>query len=551
MKLRSRQSTPWALAKFLLVALLVSSPGCSTLRRSNNAADEGFLRLLSPVDEQSASEIDQLVRRDAGKLDESKVANPPAKTIRFSGNEVVLGLSQATQIAPVEFKRSIEQMVGDEKLLSAKIFVEQHPRAAKRYLWTQLLAEGSGEVNSTAVHFVATVSSVGLPSNSSWGRLLKIVEAEPSTWAKYARSYGRILDGLKSSDEVESEDLQNRDVESDLQKHVEMLSSSAEALNHPIVATETQRLLAGRESIAGRHAWAESLCLQAVEVSVESKDLHRAADILLEVCKAIELQVDTPGYRKRHREAWTTAVEFQVRAFDRTGVIDEQFWELANEARIDAYPWPENVGEAFQEACESIGCTADSDLRSETALWAAVGKEHYDASRFQQALLCFKKAERLASEVNKGWLRIAQGKCLASLGQEGAAAAILSGPATSASVELSCAAKAALGSAKLAAGAYQQGAQLLNRALNDASGVDFAGKLQAQADLAVAIAILGETEEAIDAFRRIQYAFARRGDHVGLIQAYQNEKRILELEGNAAAADSAERKIVDLEREWR
>ncbi len=96
----------------------------------------------------------------------------------------------------------------------------------------------------------------------------------------------------------------------------------------------------------------------------------------------------------------------------------------------------------------------------------------------QPALVNFKKAEAATTGENVLWLRIAQSKCLAALGQVPAASAILSGPASSNNPSIAAAATAAMGSTKLQAGAYQQGAQLLNKALSDSDGPVWANRNQ-------------------------------------------------------------------------
>jgi len=163
------------------------------------------------------------------------------------------------------------------------------------------------------------------------------------------------------------------------------------------------------------------------------------------------------------------------------------------------------------------------------------------------ALLNLKKAETLALGDDVLWLRIAESKCLASIGQSEAAVAILSGPATNPQPAISCAATAALGSVKLQAGAYQQGAQLLNKALKKSTDSDWPSKTQAVADLAIAQLIIGNTDQGLASVHEAQSQFQANADFPSLIQSMENELRLLDHEGRRNDSSALQERMAAIE----
>ena len=80
----------------LLVGLscLLLAFGCSLIQSDDDASVAKKLENLFGEDSESADQLPN---------GQEKVANPPAKTIRFDGSEVVLGINDVTQIAADQF----------------------------------------------------------------------------------------------------------------------------------------------------------------------------------------------------------------------------------------------------------------------------------------------------------------------------------------------------------------------------------------------------------------------------------------------------------------
>jgi hypothetical protein len=302
------------------------------------------------------------------------------------------------------------------------------------------------------------------------------------------------------------------------------------------------RLLGLRELVAERTGWAESLCRQAVDVAAGSGNTLLAAELGLMVAEAARRSEQGP----QAAAAWSTAVALHLASLNKDMPVDVTFWLLAESVRPEASTWPNEVVSVLSPYLSPIGCSSDGG--TEMVLWASVAQAQYERGEMQLALVNFKRAETVVSGNNVMWLRIAQSKCLAAMGQVPAASAILSGPAASAEPAIAAAATAAMGSTKLQAGAYQQGAQLLNKALDQANGIQWPAKNQALADLALAQLIIGDTQPGLDALHGVQAQFAQVGDKRLLIRSLENELRLLQHEHRDAEATAVNAHIAELER---
>jgi hypothetical protein len=320
------------------------------------------------------------------------------------------------------------------------------------------------------------------------------------------------------------------------------LQQLAQSVNHPLVKIDCLRLLGLRELVAERTGWAESLCRQAVEVATRSDNSLLAAELWLMVAEAARRSDQTAPAA----QAWSSGVTLHLASMKKGFPADVSFWLLADHTRPQDKSWPSELPQLLGPHIQAIGCEAEAD--PELTLWASVAQAQFERDEMQAALVNFKKAETLGGGTNGMWLRIAQSKCLAAMGQVPAASAILSGPAASTDPAISAAATAAMGSTKLQSGAYQQGAQLLNKALAQATTAHWATKNQALADLALAQLIIGDTDPGLIALHAVQAQFEQDGDHLLLIRSLENELRLLEHEHRAQEASAIKMRIVELER---
>lgn len=454
-----------------------------------------------------------------------KVANPPARTIRFDGHEIVLGESEAAIINPDKFVAMLQPLVAQERYRSATSLVEHNRETAERTLAERWALNPDDAV----VRLIAGVlSRRSTQPASDWNSLLKLARERPAITRPYQDARNAFATQLQTSDPSHEQSIQ--------------LQQLAQSVGHPLVKIDCLRLLGLRELVAERTGWAEALCRQAVEAASASGNALLSAELSLMVAEAARRSDQAPAAA----QAWDAAVAGHLAAVGRDQPIDVNFWLLAEHIRPQDRQWPNELISVFGRQLEGVGCTSDGG--AEMALWACVAQAQFERDETQAALVNFKRAENLVTGDNVQWLRIAQAKCLAAMGQVPAASAILSGPASSAEPAIAAAGTAAMGSTKLQAGAYQQGAQLLNKALTQSAGSNWPTKNQALADLALAQLIVGDTAPGLEALHAVQAQFAQNGDRLLLIRSLENELRLLEHEHQDNAASDIKQRLSELER---
>lgn len=455
------------------------------------------------------------------------VANPPATTIRFDGREVVLGTAEKPSLTPEQLNEQLIALLLHGKRYSASRLVAVNMPVAEQLLWE--LAGQSQAREQTEL--IASVLSVGMDPAVSWNGMLAQATNLPAAAAIYYSKRNQFARKLQAEEPSEAE--------------CEQLRLAAQGLKHPLVMIDALHLYAVRELVAGRHAWAESLLLQAIDLAERNRDNGRAADM----CLMATVTAQATGELKKSQNAWLKAIEYQV-AFQATsdGRFDIAFWKRANELRPTGTPWPQVVSQSLAEHAKFVGCKLTSHTPPELVVHCVFGTSDYMAGNPQLALIHFKQAEGVARPDDVLWLRIAQGKCLAALGQTQAAAALLSSPAVGSQEVAAAAALAALGSAKLQSGAYQQGAQLLHKALSESANLNWSTRSSAEADLALATLIIGDTDEGLKKLQAVRRKFAAEGDIDAQLHTLKNEIEILELEGRDADVARVKQEILMLER---
>jgi tetratricopeptide (TPR) repeat protein len=499
--------------KLILVFICISS-GCTVFHRGNSGLD-GISKELDGV---FAKSDPAKTRRGRAKVESEQVANPRASTIRFDGHEVVLGNAAVTQISRNEFDSKLTQLLQQEKYFSARQFVLRHRNAGEQILWEHW----GTRLRPLQVQFLASVLSEGVAVSGAWTGLLAAAAQRPNQAQSYFRARADFIERLKTG---------NGDATT-----TEALRKAAQELSHQLAMSDAFQLIAVQELVSGNNTWAESLFRQSIEIASGNRDHTRVAALYLLAATA----ASKSGQFESAKEHWHQAIQSQIAYAVQSNneVMHTDFWVRAEEQRPATESWPRQISNALASAAAPTGCLISDDTHPELVLWSAVGLAQYDADAPQLALVSFKRAETFASESNVAWLRVAQGKCLAALGQGSAAAAILSAPSAHEDATIAAAATAAMGSAKLLSGAYQQGAQLLNKALSADPSLAWPLKVQAEADLALAQLIIGDTEQGLVALRLARQHFEQLGDTASMLQAIENEVQILELENRTSELEA-------------
>lgn len=461
---------------------------------------------------------------------DEQIANPPARTIRFDGHEIVLGNGQATTIATGELLERVRTLQTQSRMRSATSFALQHADAAER-----LLIERWASADESAMEAIATAQSWRSQSapEANWTSLIDRVQRDPEACRRYHEIRREFVSALRDGQPVAA--------------MVAPLREAAQAVGHPLVEIDSLRLMGLRELLAEQPEEAMPHYQQAVQKAESVGNLAEAAELGLMVAESARRH----GEAAKSAAAWKTAVSRQLTVMSREGVpVDPSFWTRADHLRPDGAQWPDELAMVLVPHCQSIGCrtaVGTGGVSAEMILWAAVGWAQFERGQPQLALVSLKRAETIAEAHDAPWLRIAQSKCLAALGQAPAATALLSGPAASEDAAVAAAATAALGSIKLQSGAFEQGAGLLNKAMSTAPETGWPGRGHAQADLALAQLIIGETEQGLDALHRAQRGFADRGDWKSLVKSLENEANLLEHEHRLTEATAIRKRIAEWE----
>ncbi len=440
-----------------------------------------------------------------------RVANPPARTIRFDGHEAILGNGIAPTLSTEELRTQLKPLLEKDKSRSATRVVLQYGESSER-----LLAEKwATDFAAKDIKLIAASRSKrsAAMTKTDWNSLLRVAEEFPIVVQDYQKQRNAFALSLQTSDPDEQAVIQ--------------LRKASTAVGHPIVEMDCLRLLGLRAVVAEQWSTADSLYRQALAVAVRSSNWQYQADLNLLLAEAAKRNNATSdSIRTFALNAISNQVE--IMKLEPTN-LDIEFWLRLEQVLPDTKMWPESLSEAF---AGRVNRTLVTNTRTNGVLfWSAVAQAQMDRTEMQLALLNLKKAETLAAGEDVLWLRIAESKCLASIGQSEAAVAILSGPATSPQPAIACAATAALGSVKLQSGAYQQGAQLLNKALKKSTDFDWPSKTQAMADLAIAQLIIGNTDQGLASVHEAQSQFQANADFPSLLQSMENELRLLDHEG--------------------
>ena len=439
-----------------------------------------------------------------------RIANPPARTIRFDGHEAILGNGIASSITTTELRARLKPLLERNKIQSANRVILQNGESSER-----LLAERwATDATAKDIQLIADSRSKrsGATAKTNWLSLLKVASEFPDVAQEYQRQRNAFALALQTGDPDEPT--------------VQLLKKACTAVGHPIVEMDCLRLLGLRAVVSEQWDNANNLYRQGLAVASRSNNMQYQADLHLLLAEAAKRNDVTTN---EVRSLWLEAIDNQIEIMKQSpGTLDIEFWLRIEQVLADTKTWPESLPVAFSPLVVRI---LESKVRSADVLfWSAIAQAQIDRSEMQLALLNLKKAETFASGDDVMWLRIAESKCLASIGQAEAAVAILSGPAISPQARIAAAATAALGSVKLQSGAYQQGATLLNKALKK-SDAQWPSKPQAVADLALSQLIIGSTDLGLASLHDAQALFQANDDLPSLLQSLENEQRLLAHEG--------------------
>jgi tetratricopeptide (TPR) repeat protein len=505
-----------------LLLCVATTSGCALL----STTDKGQAETQS-----QSSLIQRLVTRaNNDNAPEPRVANPLATTIRFEGQELVLGNGEFRNLPIDALQQKIRELIEQKKYRSAKNFIANHRYSARRWIlrdWSKLPHDPA---ITLAAQTLDSFSQTRIHSD-----LLALAVNDKAA----SRSFAELSESCYAS-------LQRQDKKP---SPVAELSAAAKSLKHPLLEIEAARISGMIFLLNDSIDQAINAFSQGAQSAQQHQLLDSSAEFALMACDANMQQENLPAAA----EAWRSAVRLKLSAIvfgsgtHSLPDVDPVFWEQAAKFKPHDEKWPLEVNNALSPWSHKLNVSAIDETSCETVLWSSIGQHQMLTGQYELALIALKRADLSASKPNQLWLRIAQARCLAAQGQTSLAMTLLSDPAASDDPKIRVAATATIGSIKLHSGAFEQGAEILNKVLVTHPNVEWSGRLDAEADVANAQLILGDLNSALDQLHAVQRKYQLAGRWYSLIMALENEANILDAEGMKDRAEGVRKRIGEIE----
>lgn len=477
----------------------------------------------------------------AAAFDREKKTDSDAKkgTPKFDVVGQSLGEGQEVSIPTNDLAKRVSELTAAGRKIAAARWIQRHPEATLEWLRT-----GSAATKDPALSLAAEVHDrqCSAPGAAhTWASLDTARRANPEPYKAYLEARNRFKNSLTQGQ-----------VSHALNQELLKLAGACDSKMLEIDAWQLQgtaQLLNEKPSEA-----AEALS-QAAELAMPLSPYQGAYLLLL----LSDAQRRAEQYDQA-AETWQQAVltASQMLAAENP-VHDPVLWEKLGYQRPVDRAWPEDAVRMLQhlETLPSVdplsgGQAADAaaDAReAETAVWNAIGVWYLERSHGQAALVSFKRAEASAAdEETRTWLRIRQARSLIQLQQDGAATALLVKAATKKDSTTARAALGLLGSLRLKSGQVQQGLGLLRKSVEQADGVEWSERADAEVDLSLAYLMIGAEQEGIKRLHAAQERFEREGNWESLTLALANEAAYLEETKQNKEAAAVRRRLDELER---
>jgi hypothetical protein len=240
--------------------------------------------------------------------------------------------------------------------------------------------------------------------------------------------------------------------------------------------------------------------------------------------------------------------------------IDPILWERLAYLRPADSRWPVEVCQRLADLNLAFGIVANPRqavvpvstapaANEEAALWIAIGHWRLGRDEPQAALVALKRAESSTSDTyTADRLQLAQTRALIRLGQTGPANAILLRLSSSADPRTANPALAMLGTLKLQQGSVQQGFNLLRRAVERDTSIQWPERAEAEADLGLACLLMGDEQAGLHWLHSAQQSWESAGRYESLTQCLENEAAYLDQAKKKDLAEVARQRLEALKR---
>ncbi|MGE3165128.1 MAG: hypothetical protein AB7O52_09500 [Planctomycetota bacterium] len=224
---------------------------------------------------------------------------------------------------------------------------------------------------------------------------------------------------------------------------------------------------------------------------------------------------------------WRAAVEIAARA----EFVDPVFWSRARDLAPASEPWPPA---ALEYAGRYVGELADR-ATTDALLQGLIAQQWLDQGDANRALLAFTQAESgLRRCPLESRLRVGRAKSLLALGRPRDAAAAVVDFALAEDPGIARPALAILGAIELELRRPARAQALLHRAVE--SEVEWNGRTEAIANLAIANLLLDETQTSREQLAMVRHRFALEGNLEAVGRCLRNELRAAITANDQAAA---------------
>lgn len=252
--------------------------------------------------------------------------------------------------------------------------------------------------------------------------------------------------------------------------------------------------------------------------------------------------------------AWRAAVEAAAPRTDPAlGWCEPAFWERALAERPIAEAWPASVHEQLARAANvHLGAGLHdpaSSITAETAGWIVIGAQRTQRAELEAALMAHSRALGAANDVHvRACIEIEQAACLARLDRKDVARTILLRWCDHADARIARAALAWLGLLEVELERAEEARRLLERALALARDIPWAQRARCEANLGLALLLLGEESEGLRVLHEAQARFEADGRFEDAVQALRNEVAYFTSAGDTARSAKARARLAVVER---
>jgi len=467
----------------LLVLLLGLIVGCTTPH------------LLSSRDKQSLP-TDIVQRREAGK---ALKVTAESSGIAFNESD--------NKAARDRLMQRMDDLIAEKRYATAQTWARRFPEVSLDILQTAMMEEPT---DSTTLQIIAATYDQqchGGQGKPGWSGILAKRQTSARHHAPYAVARKELIQHLNQGRAAEAAAVP--------------LPSLAQSLE-PQLQMDAWHLVGMAQLLSGENEGAIESLSAGLAVA-ERYNPHQAAELSLllsDVYRRVEQYDEATSH-------WQQGVliggdllasDFPLR--------DPSFWDRASYLRPVDQRWPQAV-EARLVAASGLNVNPPAGdphnpHPSDAAVWACLGRWRLDRDQPQEALITLKRAETIATDPKaQEQIRMAVAQAMFRMEQTGAATALLLALSQSQHPEISSASQAMLGSIKLQTGHIQVGHSLLSKALK--SGAQWPGRGEAEADLGLALLMLGNEKEGLARLHSAQRWFEAQGDHELLTKTLYNE----------------------------